>query len=146
MSAEENKALARRIYEIFSQGDIESLDQFMASDFVDHNPYPNQGPGLEGVKRFIQEYRMSFANMRFTIDQQVAEGDKVVTRIIFSARHTGEFLGLPATGREVTTTGMDMLRIVDGKIVERWGNEDNVKILQDLGAMPELGGEGLQAA
>src|SRR5512133_1722117 len=136
MSVEENKSFMRRIYETFSTGDLRTLDQFMATDVIDHNPNPSQAPGLQGVQDYFQAVRGAFNNFRITVEDQVAEGDKVVSRVVYSGKHTGEFFGIAPTGKEITATGMDMSRIENGKIVERWGNQDDLKLMQELGVIP----------
>jgi predicted ester cyclase len=140
MAADENKALARRIYETFdralSTGDFSLLDELIAADAVDHNPAPGQAPGLEGVKQAFGMFRMAFPDMHFTVEDQVAEGDKVASRVTVHATHKGEFQGIPPTGRPVTQTGIDILRIAGGKVVERWGEFDNFGLMQQLGVIP----------
>ncbi len=136
MSQEENKAMMRRLYQVFSSGDLGTLDQFIASDVIDHNPNPTQAPGLQGIQDYFRQVRDAFTNFKITVEDQVAEGDKVVSRVVFSGKHTGDFMGIRATGKEVSTTGMDMVRVENGKIMERWGNEDDLKFMQELGVIP----------
>ena len=136
MLPEENKSFVRRIYETFSSGDLNTLDQFISTDVVDHNPNPSQAPGLQGVQDYFREIRGAFTNFRITVEDQVAEGDRVVSRIVFSGKHTGTFFGIAPTGKEITITGMDMAHIENGKLTERWGNEDDLKLMQELGVIP----------
>jgi steroid delta-isomerase-like uncharacterized protein len=139
MSPGEIKAAARRIYETLNTalraGDLATLDDVIAADAVDHNPAPGQTPGLEGIKRSFGAFRTAFPNLRLTVEEMIAEGDKVAARITTRGTHKGKFLGIPPTGKHVTQTGIDILRIVDGKIVERWGEFDNLSLLQQLGAV-----------
>ena len=132
-----NKAIARRIYEAFSQNNLDVLDDLIASDFTDHNPNPDQGPGLEGLKQFISSMHTVLYGLQDDVEDMVAEGDKVVARLRISGTHQGEFLGNAPTGKQVTFTGMDILRIAEGKVVEHWGNVDELGMLRQLGVIPE---------
>ena len=140
MSTEENKTVARRIYEAFnkalSTGNSAALDEFLAANFVDHNPAPGQGPGLDGVKQVFGMFRAAFPDLHFTVEDEIAEGDKVVSRITSHGTHKGDFQGIPATGKHVTQTGIEILRISGGKVVERWGEFDNLGLMQQLGVVP----------
>lgn len=143
MSTEENKAIARRLYETFnravSTGDMSLLDQVLPADAVDHNPSPGQAPGLEGVKQVFGQFRAAFPDFTLTVEDMIAEGDKVVSRLTVRATHKGDFQGIPATGKMVTQTGIDILRVAGGKVVERWGEFDNLGLLQQLGVIPPPG-------
>jgi steroid delta-isomerase-like uncharacterized protein len=135
MSAEESKAIARRGYEAINQNTLDALDEIVASDMTDHDPAPGQGPGLEGVKQWFSEMHTAFPDFQMNVEDMIAEGDKVVARVSMSGTHEGEFMGIEPTGNRVTITGIDILRITDGKIVERWGNFDNLGMMQQLGVM-----------
>jgi steroid delta-isomerase-like uncharacterized protein len=135
MSAEESKAIARRGYEAINQNTLDALDEIVASDMTDHDPAPGQGPGLEGVKQWFSEMHTAFPDFQMNVEDMIAEGDKVVNRVSMSGTHEGEFMGIEPTGNRVTITGIDILRITDGKIVERWGNFDNLGMMQQLGVM-----------
>src|SRR3712207_716323 len=139
MSKEENKALVRReIEEVFSaQGDLDVADEIFAADYVNHNalsPDPTRGP--EGAKEYARMYRNAFPDVQLSIEDQVAEGDKVVTRWIGSGTHQGEMMGIAPTGNRVRVTGITISRIEDGKIVEEWDNFDALGMMQQLGAIP----------
>ena len=134
--SEENKAIARRFAEVFETGDLSVLDELLASNFVDHNPFPEQAPGAEGMKQLIGIMRATFPDMTVTTDDMIAEGDKVVSRWTGTGTHQGEFMGVPATGNKVTVTGIGIDRIVDGKIVEHWEQFDAMGMMQQLGAIP----------
>jgi len=140
MSTEENKAVARRTYEAFNQaistGTWAALGEFLAADLVDHNPAPGQGPGLEGVKQVFSAFLAAFPDLSFTVEDMIAEGDKVVSRLSLHGTHKGDFQGIPATGKMVTQTGIDILRVAGGKVAERWGEFDNLGLLQQLGVVP----------
>ena len=136
--SEENKALVRSIYrEMLNEKNLAAMDKYVAADVVDHNPGPGQGPGLEGAKQSFNEMFTAFPDLSGTVDLMISEGDLVVTRITMSGTHTGDFAGMPATGKKFSISGIDTLRITNGKIVERWGNFDDAGMMQQLGAMPE---------
>ena len=136
MSAEENKAIARRGYEAINQNNLDALDEVVAPDITDHDPAPGQAPGLEGVKQWFSSMHTAFPDFRMNVEDMIAEGDKVVARVRMSGTHQGEFMGIDATGNRVTITGIDILRVnADGKIMERWGNFDDLGMMQQLGVM-----------
>ena len=140
MSTEENKTVARRAYDAFNQGlrtgNLAALDEVIAANMVDHNPAPGQGPGLEGAKQVFTQFFAAFPDLQFTVEDMIAEGDKVASRITARGTHKGDFQGIPATGKQVMQTGIDILRIAGGKVVERWGQFDDLGMLQQLGVVP----------
>jgi steroid delta-isomerase-like uncharacterized protein len=141
MSTEDNKALIRHLYdEVWNKGNLAAADEVASPTWIAHGNLPGQEmPGLEGVQRFISIYRAAFPDMYLTIEDQVADGDKVVTRWKASATHTGPLMGIPPTGRQVTVSGIGIHRIVDGKIVEQWGIDDTLGLMRQLGVVPPLG-------
>jgi predicted ester cyclase len=140
MSTEENKALVRRIsLEGFNQGNPAVLDEVVAADAFDHSPAPGLPPGPEGYKQFILILRAAFPDLEYTIDQQLAEGDMVATRVTGHGTHLGEFMGIPPTGKRVTWTQTHLSRMVAGKLVEHWADVDQLGMLQQLGVIPALG-------
>jgi predicted ester cyclase len=146
MSTEANKAISRRfLKEIFSQGNLAVADEIIAPDHVDSGPgtLPGLPPGPEGSKQLVTVYRNAFPDVQFTLDEQIAEGDKVVTRFTAHGTHKGELAGIPPTGKSSTVTGMSVDRIVNGKIVESWGIFDQFGMMQQLGVIPvpELAGK-----
>ncbi len=121
MSVQEHKALAQRLFEEFFGGyDLELADRFIAPDFVDHNPLPGQPPGPEGVKWVNMTLHEAHSDLRFTVDDVIAEGDKVVVRWTLRGVHTGPMLGMPPSGQEVDERVIAIFRVAGGKIVERW--------------------------
>ena len=128
MSVEENKALVRRFVEAFASGDLQTLDELLAPDFVDHSLQPDQEPGREGVMQTVAEDQAIFSNIRINIEDQVAaEGDKVITRLTINRIHDrGEFLGLAPTGMEYQSSSIVIHRIEEGKIVEEWSQGSGV--------------------
>jgi len=137
MSAE-NKALARRLVEeAFNAGRLEVVDELVASDFVEHDPsLTEEVRGPAGVKELITGYRAAFPDIRITIEDQIADGDYVVSRWSGTGTHQGELMGMPATGKQATVTGITIDRIADGRIAESWDNWDTLGLMQQLGAIP----------
>ena len=139
MSTESNKAVARRfLEEVFGQGKLAVADEIIALDHVDRGPgaLPGLPPGPEGSKMVVTVYHNAFPDIRFTIDEQLVDGDKVVTRWTGFGTHKGELAGIPPTGKSATVTGIGVDRIVNGKIVESWGIFDQFGMLQQLGVIP----------
>jgi steroid delta-isomerase-like uncharacterized protein len=140
MSVKENKSTLRRFFdEIFNQGDLAVADEIVAADYVNHNPAPGETPGLAGLKGFVTGLRAGFPDVVFTIDDQIAEGDKVVTRYTITGTHTAEFAGIPATGRPVTIGVINIHCVVDGQIREGWLKWDTLDFMQQLGVIPPMG-------
>jgi predicted ester cyclase len=120
--AEENKALVRRFMEARAKADLNAIEEMMAPDYISHGLLPGQQPGREGLKRRIAEIAATFSNRRRFIEDQVAEGDKVVTRYTLRATHDRkEIMGVAPTGREVSYKAIVIHRISGGKIAEEWG-------------------------
>jgi steroid delta-isomerase-like uncharacterized protein len=131
----ESKAAARAVFEVWSTGELERLDDLVAPDVVHHDPYdPNGVHGLEGMKRTIELNRTAFPDMRLEVEDQVAEGDKVVTRWRGEMTHLGELGGAAPSGKRVTITGITIDRFEDGKIVEAWRSMDTLGLLRGIGA------------
>jgi steroid delta-isomerase-like uncharacterized protein len=131
---EQNKALIRRFYEEIDKGNIDAMDELVTEDYANHDPPPFPGlkPGLEGLK---QAFRMFWEGTPGThiIEDQIAEGDKVVTRLRARGRHEGELAGIPPSGNEMDVTAIAVHRIADGKIVEHWSNVDSAALMAQLG-------------
>jgi predicted ester cyclase len=130
MSAEENKAIARRFLEAQAKGDLDVLDELMASDFVDRSLLPGQAPDRESYKRSVVEILASFSNIGLTIEDQIAEGNKVVTRYSGRNVHRGEYMGVAPTGEEADYSAIHIHRIAGGKIVEEWSESDPLSVIQ----------------
>jgi steroid delta-isomerase-like uncharacterized protein len=129
-----NSNLVRRfVTEVLNQGNIDSADEFFWDDMVEQVPLPGQGPGLGGLKDVLRGMRAAFPDMHWTVEEQITEGDKVVTRFEWTGTHRGEFLGVPATGRSVKLWGMVIDRLEAGKI------KDTRIIMDSLGLMMQLG-------
>jgi steroid delta-isomerase-like uncharacterized protein len=134
--SEENKAVVNRFYEVFDEGDLSIVDEVLASNFVEHNPFPEQPPGPEGMKQVLSMMRAAFPDSEMAVEDVIAEGDRIAVRAEMTGTHRGEFMGLPATGNRVTVTGLSIWRVVDGKIVEHWEQFDAMGMMQQLGAIP----------
>jgi steroid delta-isomerase-like uncharacterized protein len=140
MSAEENKALVRRfVEEVQSQGNIDALDEICSPEFVNHSAPPGVPSNCEGVKQLTVMFRQAFPDSYFTVEDMLAEGDKVATRKTFHGSHQGEFMGIPPTGQQVSMELIDIVRIADGRVVEHWAVGDNLGMMQQLGIVPRPG-------
>jgi steroid delta-isomerase-like uncharacterized protein len=140
MSVEENKALLRRVFEEgWNAGNLDLFNETDSPEYVLHDPsVPEDVRGVESAKQFASMYLRAFPDLRFTIEEQVAEGDKVVTRWTSSATHQGELMGIPATGNRTGVSGFTISRISEGKLVEDWNNWDTLGLMRQLGVIPEL--------
>ncbi|MDQ3855881.1 MAG: ester cyclase [Chloroflexota bacterium] len=129
----------RRFYEeLWSQGNLDAIPELIAEDFVDHHPLPGVPPGREGLAALVVMWRTAFPDMRETVEDLIAKEDKVVGRFTMRGTHSGEFMGIPPTGRRVTMSGIDIVRVAGGKIVEFWYGEHLLELLQQLGAVPDF--------
>ena len=134
MSAE-NKAIVQQIYDVINSRELDGLDALIAADLTDHSPVPGTAPGLAGTKQTLSMYHAVFSDLRATTEDMIADGDKVVVRLMMNGTNTGEFMGLPPTGKQVKMSGIEMFRLVDSKIVERWAEFDMMSLMQQLGVM-----------
>jgi steroid delta-isomerase-like uncharacterized protein len=141
MPTEENKAIARRwSEELWSTGNLAVADKLVAPNYVRHDPgdlFSVEGP--EGVKRLVERIRARQPDLHILIEDMIAEGDRVVTRYTVTGTDTGGFMGRAPTGKQTKATGIQIFRIVDGKIVESWANRDDLGVLQQLGLVPAPG-------
>jgi len=139
MDVEEMKRIDRRYAEeVLDQGRLDVIDEICADDYVGHVPgFPPSD--REGDKQLVGMMRAAFPDIRFTLEEQVAGGDRVLHRLTGRGTHGGEFMGVPATGRTVQATGMNINRFANGKIVESWGVIDLLGIMQQLGVVPSPG-------
>src|SRR5438094_3215952 len=137
MSTEENKALVRRWFEETDKGNLAIIDELCTPDYVDHSPpLPGMGEGSEAVRKANETLASAFPDTVHIIEDQIAEGDKVVTRLRGRATFLGECLGIPPNGKVVEITGISIHRFADGKLVEHWANADLLSFMQQLGALP----------
>jgi steroid delta-isomerase-like uncharacterized protein len=146
MSSHDSKETVRRFYDALNSDNLDEVDRYLASDIVDHNPFPGQEPGLEGLKKLRRQVSSGLSDYRVEVHDMIAEGDKVAARVTYLGRHTGELQGFPPTGKEVSISATDMFRLSGGKIVDWWSNWDQFGFLTQLGAIPETGEFGRRAA
>jgi predicted ester cyclase len=140
VSTEENKALVRRfVDEVQIQGNTDLIDEICSPEFVNHSTPPGLPPDREGIKIVTAMFRGAFPDSYFTVEDMMAEGDKVATRKTFYGTHEGEFMGIPPSGRRVSVGLIDIVRIADGRVVEHWSMGDNLGMMQQLGAIPQSG-------
>ena len=135
MSIEENKKIVRRYQDIYNSNDLDALSEVVSEDVRTPKIMPGMKPGLEGGKQVDATTLVGMPDWQTMIDDLIAEADKVVARITMTGTHTGDFWGIPATGKRVKFTGIYIVRIANGKIVEHWGEEDGVSLLQQLGVL-----------
>ena len=134
----DNKAIARRIYdECFNKGNLNAVDELLSGDFVTRTPHPGGlPPGREGFKQTVAALRSAFPDFEVSVEDMIADGDKVVARAVARGTHDGEFMGLPPTGKQVTVSLIDIFRMEDGRLAERWGVFDAMGLTEQLGAIP----------
>jgi predicted ester cyclase len=140
----ENRRIGRRVLlEIWSAGKLEVVDELYAPDYVDHvarGPEPGVVRGPDGLKQAVTMFRSAFPDLSYTIEQEMAEGDCVMTRFSATGTHRGPFLSMEPSGRSVTYTGVDINRIVDGRVVESWVYYDALGLLEQVGLVPRIEG------
>lgn len=139
MSLEENKAIVRRLHEIWNTGDLAQVPAVFGEEFAAHYPLSSQVPerrGLDGLRAGLTRTRTAFPDWHEHVEDIVAEGDRVVTRYTSTGTHRGDFWGIAPTGRRITVHEMSVYRIAGGKVVEQWCYIDEMHRLQQLGALP----------
>ena len=136
MTVEENKALVRRIAEAWDKGNLAVADKLLAPNFVAHNLPARVAGDREGFKQAISMTRAAFPDFRLTVEDMVAEGDKVAYRMTWRGTHKGEYMGIAPTGKQVTVSGILIFRIEGSKIVEQWAEVDSMGMMQQLGVVP----------
>jgi steroid delta-isomerase-like uncharacterized protein len=139
--SEQNKALMRRAVEaVWNREDFAVLKEIVADDFVIHADTPEaELHGVEGATQFVKMLHRAFPDIHFTIVDQVAEGDRVVTRWIAHGTHQGELFGMPPTGKKVTLSATDIDRVAGGKVVECWTTMDAATMMQQMGLVTVQG-------
>jgi steroid delta-isomerase-like uncharacterized protein len=134
MSVEENKALVRRGFEAMQTGNLDWFDEILTPDFINYTFPDARGPA--GFKQVMGMFLTAFPDMTLTVEDVIGEGDKVATRGSFSGTHTGDFMGIPATGKSMQISYSDIWRIENGKAAENWVQMDMLGMLQQLGVAP----------
>jgi predicted ester cyclase len=140
--AEDTAAPFRRfIQEVVNGGNVAAIDDLMPPDLIEHEPLP---PGMpqnrEGVKELFTTLHQAFPDLEAAVEDEVVQGDKVVFRMTWQGRQDGDFFGIPPTGKRVTYSVIDIVRVVGGKVVEHWGLTDQLGLMQQLGGIPQPGG------
>src|SRR5437588_6374840 len=135
------KKMSRRIFEeVWNNKNIAAIDELLAAEYVHHDPQsPKFSDGVEGYKKLVAHYLNAFPDTHFAIEQEVQEGDTVVTRWTVSGTHKGDLPALPASGKRFSVTGMTVARVKNGKFVEGWNNWDALGLMQQLGGVSALG-------
>ncbi|MDQ3344762.1 MAG: ester cyclase [Actinomycetota bacterium] len=138
MAEMDNKAVVRRYYnEVLNLRTIDLLDELAVEDYVEHDPFPGQGNGLADLKARVAGLCSAFNPLQFTIQDVIAEGDKVVVRWTNAGTHSGSFMGIPATGKEFGIAGIDIHVVRGGKLAEHWHVVDQLAQMQQLGLIPQ---------
>ncbi|NUR25157.1 MAG: ester cyclase [Catenulispora sp.] len=135
---EQNKKTVNAFIDaLFTRGELEAAEKYLAEDFLNHDPPFGQGPGREGMRAAAVLLRASFPDWHSDLGLMIGEGDLVVEQFTASGTLTEEFMGVPADGRQVVLRGINIFRVRDGRIVERWGRLDDLGVLRQLGLVPE---------
>jgi len=136
MNVETNKHTVRRLYDLLNAGNVEEIQDMVTDGYDEHDPLPGQGAGRDGV---LDRYSMLIDALapQFTIEDVIAEGDRVVVRWTNSGTHVGEFAGIPPTGRAFSIAGIDIHRVVEGRLAEHWHVVDQLAMLGQLGVLPQ---------
>jgi predicted ester cyclase len=133
----DNAAVVRQfVEEIMNRGDVDGAGRFMWEDVVQHVLFPGQGPGLSGFQEMMRESRVAFPDIYWSVEEQLTDGDRVLTRFVWTGTHHGPFLGIAPTGRRVTVWGMVIDRVVAGRIKESRFLMDTLGLMSQLGAIP----------
>ncbi|NOT05371.1 MAG: ester cyclase [Anaerolineales bacterium] len=138
MSIEENKNIVRRYQEAYNNCDFDALAELVSADVLTPNIIAGMPSGLEGAKVVHQTTLIGMPDYHTNIEDLIAKGDKVVARVTMTGTHTGNFWGIPATGKRVNLTGIYIVRIANGKIVEHWGEENGMIVIKQLGFKTRL--------
>ena len=136
MSAEENKAAKRRYFDAFNTQNLDAIDELFAPEYVLHIAGSPDVQGPETLKQMVAGSLVNLTDATLVVDDMVAEGDKVVTRWTMTAIHSGEFMGVPPTGQQITMQGVIIDRFVDGRVAEAWESFDMYGLMKQLGAIP----------
>jgi predicted ester cyclase len=138
-STDQNKTLVRRFYEEIDKGNIGILDELVAADYLDHNPppFPTSATGRERLKQEFEIFLKATPG-HHVIEDQIAEGDRVVTRLTSYGRHEGDLPGAPRTGNEMKMTSITIHRIANGKLAEKWSEKDMISLLTQIGRMAPM--------
>ena len=137
MSAEENKAIVRRFWGVWEEGNIDLVDELLAPDYINHTPAtPDQPTGPEGVKGVVAMFRSAMPDLKVIVEDMIAEGDKVAVRYTLEGTHEGELFGVPPTGQRLSIKSISVERVSAGKVREHWRVTDSLDMMQQLGVIP----------
>jgi len=141
--SEDKKARIREFIDtVLTAGEIDATDEYFHLDVVEEVPFPGQGPGLQGLKETLARIRHAFPDSKWSVEEQIGEANKVLTRFVWSGTHQGEFLGIPATNRTIRVWGMVIDRFEEGKVKSTRILLDTLGIMQQLGVVPAPPGSG----
>jgi steroid delta-isomerase-like uncharacterized protein len=136
MSIEENKALVQLFYEALNQPDATAIDRaiddYVLPNLIYHDPVLGTVPGIEVYRQVVHAYLQAFPEQHITVHQIVAEGEYVAVLHTHVGRNLGAFMGMPPTGKEVTFSGLELVRLVDGKVAEFWRHDDDAGLMRQL--------------
>lgn len=136
-----NQEIIRRVCEdLWGKGNVDLVEELYAENYVDLNPAPGIPAGREGVKMQAAAYHQAFPDMHVTLEETVAEGDKIMARYTIRGMHTGDLMGIPPTGKSVEITGISIVRIEAGQVVEEFSLADMMGLFQQLGLAPDMAG------
>jgi predicted ester cyclase len=139
MSSEQNKAIVRRLIEEPWKGDLSVVDELIDPNYVGYDPsIPEPLRGPDGFKENVSTYRAAYSDAQITVDDQIAEGDKVATRWTGRGTHDGDLMDIAPTGKQVKVSGLTISRLANGKVIEDYTNWDTFGMMQQLGVVPEL--------
>ena len=139
MSSEQNKTIVRRLLEEPWTGNLKVVDELIDRNYVGYDPsIPEPRRGPDGFKENVSTYREAYSDARITVDEQIAEGDRVATRWTGRGKHDGGLMGVAPTGKQVKVSGLTLSRLANGKVIEEYTNWDTFGMMQQLGIVPEL--------
>jgi steroid delta-isomerase-like uncharacterized protein len=130
--SEENKTVARHLYQRVSAGDLDVVDEVISDDFVEHEEMPGLEPNKAGVRQMFEMFINAFEGAKFEVDDMIAEGDKVFALVRLTGIHRAEFMGVPPSGRAIDVGVADSFRFADGQAIEHWGVMDTGAMMQQL--------------
>ena len=139
MTAEANTAQLQRLAEVLTEHNLAALDEIFHADYVEDEPPPGMGPGREGLRQWLASWITAFPDVRWTVEEQIADEDRVWTRSIWQGTHKGSFLGIPPTGKNVIVAAWTIDRFADDKIAESRIIMDTLGMMQQLGVIPAPG-------
>jgi steroid delta-isomerase-like uncharacterized protein len=147
MSTEAHKQLVQRTFaQLFNQGELSLADEVVSDDYLSHDAPPQVPRGSAGLRHMVTLLRTAFPDIHYETEELIAEGDVVVARTTMSGTHLGEFFGIAATGRPVRQNQIHILRFANGKVVEHRAVRDDLAMLQQLGVVPPIWGDGHKEA